>query len=681
MKKKNRVLAVLLSLFVVISMMPVAMVTAFAEEQSDDIVILFSGDIHGSVDENLGLAGLEAYAKEKRITNKYVELVDCGDAVSGTTMAAISKGQYVIDAMNLVSYGAAVPGVHEFDYGVSTFISGLAGQAEHDYISCNFIQTRNNQTVFKPYKIISYGDTKVAYVGISDPQTTSKSGASFKNSDGSAAYAFLDGNEGKDLYNRIQAAVDDAKKEGADYVVALGHLSSTGTGAYTAKSVIENTSGINAFINGGTHEAVDGDKVKAKDGKYVLLTSPGANMKNIGVLTISAGKSISSQLLMSSYRLRDIKTKDGIDALSKKYHSALSESFATSGCRLEAASTSGVRIVESQETNLGDLCADAYRITTGSDIAFVEASEIKSDIPIGSISYGDIAAALPGNQNISVIQVDGYTLMDALEMAVRLYPNRNKGFLQVSGLTFDIQETVIPSVKTDNSGNFVSVDDDYRVTNIMIRGKELDLMGTYTVAGTNDFLNGETGYSMFAECALKAANVTTDNQALISYISTTLGGKIGAAYSKAQNRIDSIKIARQSEINAEIEKKTEEKIKDYVSELESLRKQVQLQADILDLKDLTIKASSVFSKKGSKRSIKVSWKPSKEISGLKYQLYKSTKKGSGYKKLTTTSKKMCTNTSSLTKGKTYYYKVRGYKYLNNKYYYSGWSNVTYKKVS
>mgnify|MGYP000988538822 FL=1 len=153
MKKKNRVLAVLLSLFVMVSMMPVAMVTASAEEQSDDIVILFSGDIHGSVDENLGLAGLEAYAKEKRITNKYVELVDCGDAVSGTTMAAISKGQYVIDAMNLVSYGAAIPGVHEFDYGVSTFISGLAGQAEHDYISCNFIQTRNNQTVFSRIKL------------------------------------------------------------------------------------------------------------------------------------------------------------------------------------------------------------------------------------------------------------------------------------------------------------------------------------------------------------------------------------------------------------------------------------------------------------------------------------------------------------------------------------------------
>ena len=104
--------------------------------------------------------------------------------------------------------------------------------------------------------------------------------------------------------------------------------------------------------------------------------------------------------------------------------------------------------------------------------------------------------ALPGGRSISVISVSGYDILDALEMSARVYPAKNSGFLQVSGITFDIQETVIPSVTLDGDGNFTGVTDDYRVTNVMINGKELDVMANYTVAGTNALLNGETGYKI-----------------------------------------------------------------------------------------------------------------------------------------------------------------------------------------
>ena len=266
-------------------------------------------------------------------------------------------------------------------------------------------------------------------------------------------------------------------------------------------------------------------------------------------------------------------------------------------------------------------------------------------------------------------------------MAARVYPAKNSGFLQVSGITFDIQETVIPSVTLDSDGNFTGVTDDYRVTNVMINGKELDVMANYTVAGTNALLNGETGYTMFQNGPLKKANVTTDNQALITYISASLKNSIGAAYSRSQGRIDSIKLARQSEINAEIEKKTEEKMKDYASQLKELQAQLEIQQNIIDIKSLTIKTTTKFSKSGSKRTAKISWTPSKNISGVKYQVYKSSKKTSGYKKAITTSKKTYSNTSGLTKGKTYYYRVRAYKYLKGKYYYSSWSNAAACKVT
>ena len=503
-----------------------------------------------------------------------------------------------------------------------------------------------------------------------------------KNSDGTYAYSFADGNSGNDLYAAVQSAIDKAREEGAQYIIALGSLRDSQDPAYTAKSIIENTSGISAFINSNSGKAVSGEQVKTKDGMYALLTAPGEGTRSIGVLTLSAaGKTVSSQLI-NSYKLKDIKTKDTIDALTKEYSADLNEAFATTSSRLAAANGSGVRIVESSETNLGDLAADAYRAVTGADIAFVEASEIKTDIAVGGMSYNDVIRAIPGNKNISVVKISGFDLMDALEMSARLYPNRNSGFLQVSGVTFDIQETVIPSVTVDGLGNFVSVDDDYRVTNVMINGRELDLMGTYTVAGTNDLLNGKTGYTMLTNGPLTKVNVAVDNQALITYILNNLKGSVGGAYSKSQMRIDSIKLARQSEIDALVEKKAEEKIKDYKAQLEALQKQVDAQEQIIAVKSLSINASSKFSKSSSgKRSIKVSWTTSSNVSGIKYQVYKSTKKTSGFKKAITTSKKYYTNTSGLKKGTTYYYKVRGYKYLNGKYYYSPWSDVTYKKVT
>ena len=152
MKGKRRFFAAVLTLCLVLTGMPGA---AFGADTAaaGDIVILYSSDMHGGVDSNLGLAGLAALANEKRAQGDYVELVDAGDAVSGTTLASTTQGKYVIEAMNLAGYGIAVPGVHDFDYGVSGLVGTLSKEANHQYVSCNFTMTANGQTVFKPYVI------------------------------------------------------------------------------------------------------------------------------------------------------------------------------------------------------------------------------------------------------------------------------------------------------------------------------------------------------------------------------------------------------------------------------------------------------------------------------------------------------------------------------------------------
>lgn len=288
---------------------------------------------------------------------------------------------------------------------------------------------------------------------------------------------------------------------------------------------------------------------------------------------------------------------------------------------------------------------------------------------------------MPANASISMFTVSGGEILDALEMAARLFPATNEGFLQVSGLSFDIQETVKSSVTVDSKGNFTGVQKEYRVTNVMIGSKELDLMGDYTVAATEDFLTGATGYTMFEDVSKKVTGITTDNQALYQYITKGLKGKISAAYENKAGRIDYIKLARQSQIDAEIEAGVTEKIKNYSQEMAALREKIELQNQIIAVRSVTIKQSSALKKSGSTRKVKLSWSLSQDIDGMKYQIYKSTKKNSGYSKIYTTSKQTFTNTSGLTKGKTYYYKVRGYKYINGKYYYTDWANICYRTIS
>ena len=669
-RKKTKILAVLMACILIFGMMP-SSAFADAASQSGDIVILFTGDVHGQAEENLGYAGVAAYKKDMQAKNPYVTLVDAGDSVSGSLLSSVSKGVYSVEAMNLVGYTAAVPGVHDFDFGASYLGGTLAPKANFFYSSCNFVMKSTGIAVFRPYIMEFYGDKKVAYVGISDPQTAEKSAVSFGDT-----FSFLNGGNGAELYAAVQDAVTEARMAGADYVIAVGHLTADRTSPYSAQAVIQNTTGITAFIQGGNHAAVNGEKVTNLTGDTVLLSCAGSGLKNIGVLKIKENQTLEAQMV-GNYSYRDMTVQDRLDTLEASYNASLSKNFAMTASRLEATSSGGARTIDKKETNLGDLVADAYKAATGADIALVESKDIRASLALGNITYKDVLKVLPDEKPVSVALISGTDIMDALEMSARLYPNANGGFFQVSGLTYDIQETVIPSVTLDGFGGFRGISGEYRVTNVMINGRPLDLFSSYKVAGAETLLNGSTGYTMFKNGTMLESGAVIDSQAVISYLSGTLNGTVGGHYAKSQGRVDSIRLVRQSELALEVDDMVKEQLKEYQDRIAELEKQL-LQKQI---EDLEIQASSKYGKSSGKRYITVSWKVSEEIDGLKYQVYKSTKKSSGYSKVTSTGSLSYKNTSSLKKGTTYYYKVRGYKSIGGKTYYSAWSNVTSKKVT
>ncbi len=665
-----KISALFMALVLMIAMIP-NMAFAADDTQTEDIIILFTGDVHGQADENIGYAGLAACKKELQSTSPYVALVDAGDSMSGSLLSLVSEGAYSVQAMNQAGYLFSVPGVHDFDYGASRFVNQLAADANFSYLSCNFISNTTSKQVFEPYKVVTFGDKKVAFIGISDPQTIEKSSVDF---DGN--YNFSDGADGSTLYARVQIAIENARANGVDYIIAVGHLISDSASPYSAQAVIKNTSGLTAFIQGNSHTASVGTKVKDANGNIVLLTCAGNGLKNIGVLRIKNNQTLEAQIL-NNYSKKQVSVQDAIGKLETSYTASLTKSFAETTSRLEAVSTNGRRTIDEKETNLGDLLADAYLSATGADVAIVESKDVKTSLELGSIRYKDVMNMLPDGNSISVAEVSGADLMDAIEMSARLYPNSNGGFFQMSGLTYDIQETVIPSVSLDGFGNFQGVSGEYRVTNIMINGKELDLFGTYKVAGADSLLRGLTGYTMFKNGTILQADVTTDQQAFISYLSGELSGAVGGHYAKSQGRMDSIRLVRQSELEGLLD----DKVSDYEKQIAQLEKELQNKKDIIAIGDMSIKASSKFGKSSGKRYITVSWKVSEKVDGIKYQIQKSQKKSSGYSKVKTTSSLSYKNSSGLVKGKTYYYRVRGYKKIDGKTYYTSWSNVVSRKVS
>ena len=294
--RKRRALSLWLTLVMVLTMALGGSFTAFAADH--DIVVLYTNDVHCGVDDNIGYAGLALYKRQMQRETPYVTLVDAGDAIQGAPIGTISDGGYITEIMNKVGYDFAIPGNHEYDYGMDRFLE-LAGQLACGYTSCNFMNLRTGTTVFAPYRMFTYGDTSVAFVGATTPESFTKSTpAYFQDAGGNYIYGCCEDDSGQGLYNQIQAAADSARGAGADYVILVGHLGENGvTDRWSSDRIIGNTRGIDAVIDGHSHETVPGKTVKNADGRDIPITQTGTKLKDIGKLTIKTDGTITTELV------------------------------------------------------------------------------------------------------------------------------------------------------------------------------------------------------------------------------------------------------------------------------------------------------------------------------------------------------------------------------------------------
>ena len=517
---------------------------AFAEETNcffgdkADVTILYTNDVHTYIDNKSPkptYAAIAALKKSIEDTGRDVLLVDAGDHIQGTAYGSMDDGATIIELMNEAGYDLATPGNHEFDYGMDR-AKAIMKEADFPYLSCNWVDLRTTLRVLPSVKVFVRGGRRIAFVGVTTPETFTKSTPAYFMDKAQRKYIYdiQGGEDGKKLYDAVQKAIDKAKLL-ADVVIGLGHLGvDPSSSPWTSEEVIAHTSGFDAFIDGHSHTVMENKQVQDASGKAVTLTQTGSYFANVGEMTIAADGTITTKL---------IPTHEGMDAGIAAMQTSwvntvddmLGEKIAVGDSDFYVSDpATGKRRIRSAETNLGDFVADGIYTYFNEveklhcDVAIMNGGGIRTDVEAGPWSFKTCKTVSPFGNVACLMSVTGKQIQDALEFAARFAGEdgkENGGFLQVAGATYEIHTDIPNTVQTDEKNVWIgSATGPPRVQNVKIYDKAsgsylpLDPGATYALAGMNYTLrNLGDGFAMFDGAELIKDYVSEDYLVMSTY--------------------------------------------------------------------------------------------------------------------------------------------------------------------
>ena len=506
-----------------------------------DVTILYTNDVHTYIDKQspkLTYAAIADLKQSYQNAGKDVLLVDAGDHVQGTAYGSMDEGASIIKLMNAAGYDVATPGNHEFDYGMDR-AKAIMKEADFPYLSCNWVDLRTGLRVLPSVKVFVRGGRRIAFVGVTTPETFTKSTPAYFMDKAQRKYIYdiQGGEDGKKLYDAVQKAIDKAKLL-ADVVIGLGHLGvDPSSSPWTSEEVIAHTSGFDAFIDGHSHTVMENKQVQDASGKAVTLTQTGSYFANVGEMTIAADGTITTKL---------IPTHEGMDAGIAAMQTSwvntvddmLGEKIAVGDSDFYVSDpATGKRRIRSAETNLGDFVADGIYAYFNEveklhcDLAIMNGGGIRADVPAGDWTFKTCKQVSPFGNVACLMSVTGKQIQDALEFAARFAGaegKENGGFLQVAGATYEIHTDIPNTVQTDEKNVWIgSATGTPRVQNVKIYDKAsgsylpLDPGATYALAGMNYTLrNLGDGFAMFDGAELIKDYVSEDYLVMATYAMT-----------------------------------------------------------------------------------------------------------------------------------------------------------------
>ncbi len=527
---------------------------------SDDIVILYTNDVHSYIDGELSYDVIAEIKDDLQTKYKNVLLVDAGDHIQGTAYGSMDKGESVIQLMNAADYDVATLGNHEFDYHMQGCKNAIAW-AEFAYVSCNFYHEADGvrgENVLESYRIFDCGDEKIAIVGITTPETFSKSSPTyFQDENGNFIYGISGGDDGSELYADVQEAINDAKAEGATKVIALGHLGTdASSGAWTSEATIKNVTGLNAFIDGHSHTVIEQESITDKDGNEVILTQTGEYFDRIGMMVIDSetgtvttdfieydqenGQFV-SDIYDGSEPISNAAVKTLKDAWMAEIDAQLGQKIGSANITFDNYDESGNRLVRSQETNTGDFAADALYYLFDDmgldvDLAVMNGGGIRNQAITGDITY-KLCKDIHTFGNVACLQtVTGQQILDMLEWGARHAGASEDGsLLHVSGITYKVDTSIPDTTKADELDVWTEGPSTYRVYDVMVYDKEyngwylLERDEEYNLAGYNYTLRDlGGGFAMLNDAVNVLDYVMEDYMVLANYIKGFENGVVDA---------------------------------------------------------------------------------------------------------------------------------------------------------
>jgi 2',3'-cyclic-nucleotide 2'-phosphodiesterase (5'-nucleotidase family) len=488
------------------------------------IVILYENDVHCAIDGYKRLAGLrDAIAQSD---TAWVGVVSNGDYLQGAAAGALSRGQYIIDVMRTVGYDAVTLGNHEFDYGTPR-MKELLAQLNAPITCANLYSPRPvggrwGAPVYASYILRSYGDKRIAFVGITTPEAMIGESYSFFDNDGQLIYDLRN----NDICQLVQTAVDQARSAGADYVVALSHMGEeTPAIGVTSHQLIAATNGIDVLLDGHSHSVIESVMVPNIEGRMIPISQTGTQFQNVGKLVITADGHISTTLVpVNEIQYESQGVSAVVENIKAEMEQVTARLVARSDFVLTINDAAGERLVRLGETNLSDLVTDAFRHYMQTEIGLCNGGGIRKSIDAGNITYGNVTDVLPFDNHMAKIEATGAEILAMLEWCTAALPTEEGQFPQVSGMRYTIHQQSHKvsdvTVLDGATGNWLP----------------LDPVRRYTVATTDYYLGGGF-YDTLKGCTQLNLSSKLARDAVSEYLENTLGGTVPSKYAEAEGRI------------------------------------------------------------------------------------------------------------------------------------------------
>ena len=530
-------------------------------EESDDIVIIHTNDVHCGVNNTIGYDGFVLYRNELKQKYKNIITVDIGDSIQGGTLGAISEGTAIIELMNKVGYDISIIGNHEIDYGIPKLLE-LENNLTSGYICANFCYRKNKTSIFPPYKILEISNKKIAFIGIITPLTFSQTSLStIKDENGEQIYDLLSGNNGQELYDTIQNYINEVKGKEVDYVILLSHIGMRGTEEYTTELLASKIEGIDAILDGHTH-LIYNTTIKDKNGKDISVSQVGSKLEAIGVLILKGDGTISTEIIEEVPKPNfeigekkiirsdkeiwvDSEMNEFINDIFEEYKEILNQKIGYSDFDLIIKpddSSDDLFYCGYKECTLGNLVSDSVKDAVKADISILNAGALSNNLKKGNITKGNIIDILPWFNSIVIKELPGQVILDALEFGVSKLPKSSTGFPQVSGISFDVNININSPVEIDSNGMFTGFINNRkrRVSNVKINGEDINTNKIYSTSLINFMALGGDGYTMFIDYDIIYEALVTDTDYLAYYISKVFKGVIPENYKTEEGRINII---------------------------------------------------------------------------------------------------------------------------------------------